>query len=450
MKPPATNQISTYLAQLVLDIRSGEVLPDNRDVVRQHLMDSVAAAFIGGRSSVFKDLAGLASLSGTTVECCSSSTSKMQEMAKLWAFAINGSVSEDGSREGACHPAAAIMPVILAFAQDKSWDIIDKAIIAGYEVMIRIARCGNPQFARKGFHPTAIAAPFGAAATLSQLMECDLATTQNALCLAAMGGSGLMASFKQGSTQPLQVAWGVGNGVTAALLAGQGHAGYSKIIEDGFLPAHLDNVGNYSLWQDLDNQFAINGCYLKPYPGCRHMHSSLYAFDALSQTNTIAPEEISKITIGTYRVAVDTGIPTLNSRGDAYFNIPYAIASRSVLGKSTYDTFDEQHFTNDTIVSIMKRIDVSIDPEIEGLYPAQRGSKIEVTLVSGQTLTFKVLYPLGEPENPVSLSTTREKLFDAVGEVLTVGEKENMSNILLSKSDTLPLSSVLRLMANLI
>jgi 2-methylcitrate dehydratase PrpD len=281
-------------------------------------------------------------------------------------------------------------------------------------------------------------------------MEYDLASTQNALCLAAMGGSGLMASFKHGATQPLQVAWGVGNGVAAALLAGRGHAGYAKIIEEGFLPAYLDFVGSYSVAQDLENEFAISGCYLKPYPGCRHMHSSLYAFEALAQLNTIAPEEIDKITIGTYRVAVDTGIANLNSRGDAYFNIPYAVAARSVLGKSTYDTFDEKHFKNDAIISVMKKIAVSVDPEIEGQYPGQRGSKLEVTLISGQTLSHTVHYPLGEPENPVSLSSTKDKMFDAVGDALTVGDKENMTNILLSTGNSMPLSAVSEMMTCLL
>jgi 2-methylcitrate dehydratase PrpD len=446
MMSQPTKQITAFLAQLVLDIRSGDVSPATRNRVRQHLMDSVAAAFIGGKSSVFRDLVGMSSFSGQKADPYGSTAQMSQELAQLWAFAINGSVSEDGSREGACHPAAAIMPVILAFSAGKSWNLIEKAIIAGYDVMVRMARSGNPQFARKGFHATAITAPFGAAATLSQLLEFDQATTENALSLAAMGGSGLMASFKQGSTQPLQVSWGVGNGVTAALLAGRGHAGYPYIIEEGFFPAYLGSDGSASIVQDLENGYAINGCYLKPYPGCRHMHSSLYAFDALATENSFAPEDIDEISVGTYRVAIDTGIPTLNSRGDAYFNIPYAIAARSVLGRSTYDAFDERHFTNDTIVALMKKIVVSVDPQIEAHYPGMRGAALEVKFVSGQMLSKTVQYPLGEPENPVSLASTKEKMFDAAGDLLNDEEKEFVATTLLNQSGSQPLHAVAGMM----
>ncbi len=83
-----------------------------------------------------------------------------QTRGMLWAYAINASVFEDGSREGACHPAAVVIPAVIALSRDRGWDIIDKAVAAGYDVMVRLARCGNPQFSRRGFHPTAIAAPF--------------------------------------------------------------------------------------------------------------------------------------------------------------------------------------------------------------------------------------------------------------------------------------------------
>jgi hypothetical protein len=57
---------------------------------------------------------------------------------------------------------------------------------------------------------------------------------------------------------------------------------------------------------------------------------------------------------------------------------------------------------------------------------------------------------LGEPENPVSLLTTKDKLFDAIGDMLTVGDKENLANILLSTSNSSPLSAVSDMMTCLI
>jgi len=430
--------LSHYLAQLVLAIRDAGLTENDRGKVRQHLLDSLASAFVGCRSKEFKDLVGLSS-NACAGNAESAAPQDLQNLGMAWAFAINGSVSEDGSREGACHPAAVIMPIILALGEGKSWELIDKAIIAGYDVMIRLARCGNPQLARKGFHPTAIIAPFGAAAAVAQLLEYDLPTTQQALCLAAMGGSGLMASFKNGTTQPLQVAWGVRNGIAAALLAGKGSSGYPKIIEEGFFPAYLSSDASSSVQLPLANTYAIAGCYLKPYPGCRHMHSSLEAFIAITERHAIAPENIEEVRVGTYKIAIETEITTLNSRGDAYFNAPYAIATRAVLGKSDFDAFDARHFANPGISRLMNRIELAVDPEMEKLYPAQRSSRVEVRMADGKTYSHTVHYLLGEPENPLPLSATRDKFRANTGGLLTQQEQERFEGMLdTSASQTLP------------
>jgi 2-methylcitrate dehydratase PrpD len=432
------SSLSHYLAQLVLEIRDAKLTDKDRGKVRQHLLDGLASAFVGCRSKEFKDLVGLSSRAGTG-NVASNAPQNLQDLGMIWAFAINGSVSEDGSREGACHPAAVIMPVILALGEGKSWELIDKAVIAGYDVMVRLARCGNPQFARKGFHPTAIIAPFGAAAAVAQLLEYDLPTTQQALCLAAMGGSGLMSSFKNGTTQPLQVAWGVRNGIAAALLAGKGNTGYPKIIEEGFFPAYLGTDASSSVQLPLGHTYAISGCYLKPYPGCRHMHSSLEAFIAITEQHDIAPENIEEIRVGTYKIAIETEITTLNSRGDAYFNAPYAIAARAVLGKSDFDAFDARHFTNQGISRLMSKVELSVDPEMEKLYPAQRSSRVEVRMVDGKTFSHTVHYLLGEPENPLPVSAIQDKFRANTGGLLTQQERERIEGMLdIAASQPLP------------
>ena len=415
-----TQNLAQELAQCVLDTRSANLGEQVLRKVRQHLLDGIASAFIGCRSQIFRDLAAgiLPKESGLLP--------RGDDSAMAWAFAINGSVSEDGSREGACHPAAVVVPVVMAYGSGLPFDTIAKAIVAGYDVMIRIARAGNPHFARKGFHGTAVTAPFGAAVTLSQLYGYDYATLCNAICLSALGGSGLMAAFKNGSTQPLQVGWGVRNGIAAALLAGNGHTGYAKVLEEGFFPAYLEKELHESVMAPLEMRTAIEACYLKPYPGCRHMHASLDAFSSIMMQQGISHNDIKKVSVGTYRIALETGIKTVQKRGDAYFNIPYALAARAVLGNANYDSFDESNFENTDIKRIISIVSETIDPEIESLYPRQRGAKVDVELTDGQIFSSRVSFPLGEPENPVALSVTKDKFSNCTEGHLSVGEREEI------------------------
>jgi 2-methylcitrate dehydratase PrpD len=203
------------------------------------------------------------------------------------------------------------------------------------------------------------------------------------------------------------------------MMAGAGNSGYPGIIEDGFFPAFLGNPPHVPIDQPLEYGYAIKGSYLKPYPGCRHVHPSIDALTEILKENKINPSQFNKIQVRTYKIAVETEIHDLNKRGDAYFNIPYALAARIVLGKNDWDSFDEKHFMNQSLIETMKKVTVLIDPEVDSFYPNQRGSMVDVLMKDGRVLRGKVNHPLGEPENPLPISVTQEKFRQAAGVLLS-------------------------------
>lgn len=424
-------ETARYLARLVRQIAKGSIPGGARSLVRQHLLDALASAFVGCRNQTFEDLTGLSHKDavGCTLPGGLVQRSTPLDAAMLWAFAINASVFEDGSRDGACHPAAAVMPAAAALSEGCTWERVDAAVVAGYEVMIRLARGGNPEFTRRGFHPTSIIAPFAAAATASLLLGQDAAQCQNALCLAAQGSAGLMSAFRCGQTQPLQVAWAVRNGISAALMAGAGHQGYPGIIEDAFYPAYLGHDPSPPVEEAFPYEYAVEGTYLKPYPGCRHLHPSIDALVKILEKSRIEASDITKIRVGTYRTALETEIHTVNSRGDAYFNIPYALAARIALGRNDWDAFDPAHFEDAFLNEVREKVEVAVDPEIDRLYPGQRGSRVAVHTADGACLHAKVDHPLGEPENPLPLSFTLKKLRNTASPFLPDHAMERIEGI---------------------
>lgn len=429
-----------YLASLVRKIGSTQFERESCLLVRQHLLDAIAAAFLGCREKPFADLVRLCPRMAGGCGWPGSGSERVHpiDAGMLWSFAIHASVFEDGSREGACHPAAAVMPAIIAFSGEKSWSTVYQAAVAGYDVMVRLARSGNPAFTRRGFHPTAIVAPFGAAATASLLLGNDLPATRSALCLAAMGCAGLMSSFRRGETQPLQVAWSVRSGLAAAMMASAGHSGYPRIIEEGFYPAYLGDHSPVPLDKPLQDEYAIQGSYLKPYPGCRHLHPSIDALAEILAKVRIDPAKVERIKVRTYRIAVETEIETLAQRGDAYFNIPYAMAARLVLGRNDWDSFDEKHFADERLIAVMKKVRVQADPELDGLYPHQRGSIVEVYTADGTQHTARVRFPLGEPENPLPDSFLRDKFRQAAGAFLSGDNLDRLETMLHFSGPTEP------------
>ncbi|MBE0597834.1 MAG: MmgE/PrpD family protein, partial [Desulfuromonadales bacterium] len=164
--------------------------------------------------------------------------------------------------------------------------------------------------------------------------------------------------------------------------------------------------------------------------GCRHLHPALDALAAILEKAPLTAAQVERITVGTYRAAVDTEIHQLKSRGDAYFNLSYAMAARIVLGHNDYDAFAEEHFTNPRILALMPRIRVAVEPQIDALYPKKRGALVELQTVAGGGLRKEILIARGEPENPLPDAFTRHKFRKAAADCLIEGEQAEIEAVL--------------------
>ncbi|QRG06771.1 MmgE/PrpD family protein [Xanthobacter dioxanivorans] len=108
------------------------------------------------------------------------------------AALINGMLGHslhfnDTHSESSTHPSAPVMPAALAAAEmpGASGRDLLVALVAGYEVMLRVANALDPtvHYAR-GFHPTATAGVFGATAGAGRIVR--LAAAMNGLIAASL------------------------------------------------------------------------------------------------------------------------------------------------------------------------------------------------------------------------------------------------------------------------
>jgi len=78
---------------------------------------------------------------------------------------------EDGYLYGGTHPSAAIIPAVLALAQEERLDgsAVLRAIVAGYDVANRIARAIHPEHQNRGFAAAGTVGALGAAAAAKAL-----------------------------------------------------------------------------------------------------------------------------------------------------------------------------------------------------------------------------------------------------------------------------------------
>ena len=378
----------------------------------QHFLDTLAAVIVGIRVGSYEALMKSIQAEGGSVPIPGTSRKFSPiDAGSIVAYQTNASVYEDGSRYGACHPAAGVFPALWAMGQEATFFELIQAMVGGYEAMVCIASLGNPSFTQRGFHPTGLCAPFGAAAAAGILLKFDKEKMVGALTLSTSGSCGLMHAFQEETTQPLHVSHGVRAGLIAALMANKGFSGDKMVLERGFFPTYLghtppDNIDTYHYFGD---RWAIQNAYLKLYPGCRHLHPALDAMDQLLKQHDIDSQEIDSIKVETYRVAIETEIHRIRSRGDAYFNASYALSVRIILGRADWDAFDVRHLENPSVKRLINKVQLFIDEDIDKAYPEERGARVTLGLKNGEIFTVFQPLPRGEPELPISFDETAKK-----------------------------------------
>jgi 2-methylcitrate dehydratase PrpD len=119
------------------------------------------------------------------------------------------------------------------------------AIVAGYEVCCRLGNALDPtaHYAR-GFHPTATAGVFGAAAAAGKLLGLDASSLASAFGVAASQAAGSLQFLVNGAwNKRYQVGAAAMNGLIAATLAKEGFLGSAEAIEGkhGLRVGYTDN-----------------------------------------------------------------------------------------------------------------------------------------------------------------------------------------------------------------
>src|SRR3569833_1339930 len=239
--------------------------------------------------------------------------------SKTWTPAVaallNGALGhsldfDDTHADASLHPSAPVVPAALAVGEmvGASGREVLTAIVAGYEVCCRLGNALDPtsHYAR-GFHPTATAGTYGAAAAASKLF--GLSEQQ---IIYAFGVSGSQAA---GSLQFLvNGAWNkryqdgaaAMNGVLAATLARNDFVGATESVEGkhGLLAGYTDDAHPDKATAGLGKTYETLKIGVKPYPSCRYTLAALDALLALRREHYLTPDLVKRVEVGLHRSGI--------------------------------------------------------------------------------------------------------------------------------------------------
>lgn len=183
------------------------------------------------------------------------------------AVAMHARTQDDFYPDGRVHVGATVIPAVLAVGTDR----VIPTIAAGYEVMGLISRTYSAVAQERGFRPTGMFAPMGAAAAAGVALGLDRDELASCLSIASVASAGTNQSWMAGSDEwLLEVGAAARAGAEAAFFAQGGLRGAPDGLEGpaGWARAYFNDVGAARLAAAIEayeGQIAPRVA-LKPHP----------------------------------------------------------------------------------------------------------------------------------------------------------------------------------------
>jgi 2-methylcitrate dehydratase PrpD len=433
--------VTQEIARFAIDPRS---IPDDVQWLGvNHVIDGVAVILAGAtEASGSIARAHLGDLGGNPQATVLGSRLRAPQQFAAWANGVAGHAMDYDDTQLATdpqsvyglltHPTVPALAAALAAAESigASGAALLDAYIVGVEVECRVADAISPRHYLDGFHSTATMGVFGAAAAAARLHRCDLDQTLRAFGLAASMGAGLRENFGT-MTKPFHAGRAAENGLVAVTLARRGWTAARNILEAprGFYSAAAGGFDASKITGKLGSPyfFLEPGISIKPYPSGSLSHPAQDVLLEMVRQHDIRPEQVERIDVGVNSHVPNALIHTRPTTAlEGKFSLQFQMAIGVLDRAAGIAQFTDAKVQDPRTRSLMSRVHVHVDPEIEALGYNEMRMTVDIVLTDGRRLTGRADKARGHPRKPMSRGEIAEKFMDCAALVMAREQAEQL------------------------
>lgn len=407
----STTTLST-LAAYVTNVSAARMSETTLQSVRNCVLDCITAAIAGSDETGARAARAVANNAfGNGTSSVWFANTKAPASAAVLANCNAASILDldDGHRAATGHPGAAIIPACLAVAEEvnASWDELAAAIVIGYEVAVRVA--AGRDFSRLDTMSTGKWCNYGVAAAVGRLRGLSQEQLVQAMAIAGVHGPNQSAagySKIMGNHAKEGIPWSTLTGILAVDLACNGFTGPTDILD------HAAYFEASNIVRGLGRSAAIERVYFKPYSCCRWAHAAIDGLTDILEHDGLRVDAVEQVEVHTFARALklnnDTDPDTLEG---AQYSVPFVLGVAAQYGREALLPLSDQLLHDEKAVNFASRVSLFVDPTLDNRFPETTAARIILKTATGQHMR-EVLYPLGDPDNPMSRDKLMEK-FDA-------------------------------------
>lgn len=383
-------QVTATLAAMAAGLQLDSIDDDARAVARQCLLDWFAVTLAGADEPCVDVLAAEAEDQGGNPQ--STLIGRGLRLSTRQAALVNGTAShahdyDDVNMTLSGHATVAVAGGLLALAERSGASGADvlTAFVAGYETACRVGALVMPGHYAMGFHSTATAGTFGAAAACGRLLGLDAEAMARAFGIAGTMAAGLKSQFGT-DCKPFHAGRATEAGLMAATMAARGFTSRGDILdcEQGFAATHSKHFNpEDAVGAAPGGGFHVRNNLFKYHAACYLTHAAIESGRRIRMDHAPGLDDIASIVVqvekGADRVCnIAEPATGLETKFSLRMTTAFALAGIDTAGMVNYNT---DHALDPRLTTLRDRTTIDL---LSGVTPTF--SDVAVTLRDGTRL----------------------------------------------------------------
>jgi len=341
------------------------------------------------------------------------------------AFLLGGlihSVEQDDTHvPSIVHGGAVLIPAALvaAVSHRRSGAELLRALVLGWELLIRLGLHAPGAFQTRGFQASAVLGPIAAAIVVGWLQGLKADQLGHAIGIALSFSAGPLTYLENGAeSKKLHLGWAARSGLVAVQLAAAGITGPSDVVGSRLsvfeLFAASKAVAGEGFLDDLGERWHLRDVSFKTWPCCHYLQGFIEAIEALRLE--ASSRHLQSLHLHVPEQVVSLLCLPIDSRNnpstdiDARFSLPYVVKALVLDGAIHAGTFDAA--SRERINCSPWPLRFTWEPWQASGFPQCYPARVDATFEGGELLRKEVRSLRGGPDRPFMPEKLRARFFD--------------------------------------
>ncbi len=419
-------EVTKTLANFIVESRYADIPHNVRHEAARSVLNWVGCTVGGCRHAAIDcALAALTPFSGPKQATVLGRGERLDIMHVALVNGISSHVFDfdDTHLKTVIHPSGPVASALLAFAEHRPMSGADfmHAFILGVETECRIGDAVYPSHYDVGWHITATAGVFGAAAAVGRALKLDVQQMVWALGIAATQSSGLREMFGT-MCKPFHPGRAAQNGMTAAYLASKDFTSSERGIEAprGFANV-LATAHNYDeITGNLGKTWEVSLNTYKPFACGIVIHPTIDGCIQLRNEHKLKAGEIGSVALKVHPLVLElTGKKTPEVGLAGKFSIYHSAAVAIIFGEGGESVYSDACVRNPQVGALRDKVSAAADETLH-----EDAAHIAIRLKDGRTLEKHVEHAVGSLARPMSDADLEAKFRGLANGILAAKEAD--------------------------